>query len=139
VITSPIRNRVGIHASEDDTPPSETISEAGMNSDCRPHVLRSGRSKFSDITPRSSAAAVDVSYRPEDIEFLRGIKTLLQHEKHPIKDVQKANREEARASRIIEIRAISRREASRGAVTYRTRNWSLKRIEKRLRPSICVL
>lgn len=28
-------------------------------------------------------------YRPEDIEFLRGIKILLHREKHPIKDVQK--------------------------------------------------
>ena len=28
-------------------------------------------------------------YRPEDIEFLRGIKVLLHREKHPIKDVQK--------------------------------------------------
>jgi len=28
-------------------------------------------------------------YRPEDIEFIRGIKILLHREKHPIKDVQK--------------------------------------------------
>ncbi len=28
-------------------------------------------------------------YRPEDIEFIRGIKVLLHREKHPIKDVQK--------------------------------------------------
>ena len=65
-----------------------TISEAGEELDLQPHVLRFWESKFSDIKPIKRGGGRRF-YRPEDIEFLRGIKILLHDEKHPIKDVQK--------------------------------------------------
>ncbi|WP_298912738.1 MerR family transcriptional regulator [uncultured Algimonas sp.] len=65
-----------------------TISEAGDELGLQPHVLRFWESKFSQITPIKRGGGRRF-YRPEDIEFLRGIKTLLHDEKHPIKDVQK--------------------------------------------------
>jgi len=65
-----------------------TISEAGDELDLQPHVLRFWESKFSDIKPIKRGGGRRF-YRPEDIEFLRGIKILLHDEGHPIKDVQK--------------------------------------------------
>ena len=65
-----------------------TISEAGEELGLQPHVLRFWESKFSDIKPIKRGGGRRF-YRPEDIEFLRGIKILLHNEKHPIKDVQK--------------------------------------------------
>jgi len=65
-----------------------TISEAGDELDLQPHVLRFWESKFSQIKPIKRGGGRRF-YRPEDIEFIRGIKKLLHDEKHPIKDVQK--------------------------------------------------
>ena len=65
-----------------------TISEAGEELGLQPHVLRFWESKFSDIRPVKRGGDRRY-YRPEDIEFLCGIKILLHDEKHPIKDVQK--------------------------------------------------
>jgi DNA-binding transcriptional MerR regulator len=87
-----------------------TISEAGEELGLQPHVLRFWESKFSDITPIKRGGGRRF-YRPEDIEFLRGIKTLLHDEKHPIKDVQKLIAKSG-ANRIIEL-GRSVEEASR--------------------------
>jgi DNA-binding transcriptional MerR regulator len=65
-----------------------TISEAGDELGLQPHVLRFWESKFPQIQPMKRSGGRRF-YRPEDIEFLRGIKILLHREKHPIKDVQK--------------------------------------------------
>ncbi|NNC37615.1 MAG: MerR family transcriptional regulator [Hyphomonadaceae bacterium] len=65
-----------------------TISEAGEELELQPHVLRFWESKFPQIQPMKRSGGRRF-YRPEDIEFLRGIKILLHREKHPIKDVQK--------------------------------------------------
>lgn len=65
-----------------------TISEAGDELDLQPHVLRFWESKFPQIKPIKRGGGRRF-YRPEDIEFLRGIKKLLHDEGHPIKDVQK--------------------------------------------------
>ena len=65
-----------------------TISEAGDELGLQPHVLRFWESKFSHIKPIKRGGGRRF-YRPEDIEFIRGIKKLLHDEKHPIKDVQK--------------------------------------------------
>ena len=78
-----------------------TISEAGSELELQPHVLRFWESKFSDIKPIKRGGGRRF-YRPEDIEFLRGIKILLHNEKHPIKDVQKLIRVKG-ASRIVEL------------------------------------
>jgi len=78
-----------------------TISEAGEELDLQPHVLRFWESKFPQIKPIKRGGGRRF-YRPEDIEFLRGIKILLHDEKHPIKDVQKLIRVKG-AARIIEL------------------------------------
>jgi len=78
-----------------------TISEAGDELGLQPHVLRFWESKFSDIKPIKRGGGRRF-YRPEDIEFLRGIKILLHNEKHPIKDVQKLIRVKG-ANSVIEL------------------------------------
>jgi DNA-binding transcriptional MerR regulator len=65
-----------------------TISEAADELGLQAHVLRFWESKFSEIQPMKRRGGRRF-YRPEDIEFIRGIKVLLHREKHPIKDVQK--------------------------------------------------
>jgi len=64
-----------------------TIGEASEELGLQPHVLRFWESKFSQIQPMKRGGGRRF-YRPEDIEFIRGIKKLLHDEKHPIKDVQ---------------------------------------------------
>ncbi|MGJ8564118.1 MAG: MerR family transcriptional regulator [Alphaproteobacteria bacterium] len=78
-----------------------TISEAGEELGLQPHVLRFWESKFAEIKPIKRGGGRRF-YRPEDIEFLRGIKILLHDEKHPIKDVQKLIRAKG-ADRIVEL------------------------------------
>lgn len=65
-----------------------TISEASEELDLKPHVLRFWEAKFSDLTPITRGGGRRF-YRPEDIDFLRGLRILLHDEKHKIKDVQK--------------------------------------------------
>ncbi len=78
-----------------------TISEAGEELGLQPHVLRFWESKFSQIKPIKRGGGRRF-YRPDDIEFIRGIKKLLHDEKHPIKDVQKLIQKKG-ANRIIEL------------------------------------
>lgn len=78
-----------------------TISEAGEELGLQPHVLRFWESKFPDITPIKRGGGRRF-YRPEDIEFIRGIKKLLHDEGHPIKDVQKLIAKSG-AARIVEL------------------------------------
>lgn len=78
-----------------------TISEAGEELGLQPHVLRFWESKFSHIKPIKRGGGRRF-YRPEDIEFIRGIKKLLHDEKHPIKDVQKLIQKKGPA-RVIEL------------------------------------
>ena len=78
-----------------------TISEAGEELGLQPHVLRFWESKFSHIKPIKRGGGRRF-YRPEDIEFIRGIKKLLHDENHPIKDVQKLIQKKG-ASRVVEL------------------------------------
>ena len=78
-----------------------TISEAGEELGLQPHVLRFWESKFSNIKPIKRGGGRRF-YRPEDIEFIRGIKKLLHDEKHPIKDVQKLIKKKG-AMRVVEL------------------------------------
>ena len=78
-----------------------TISEAGEELGLQPHVLRFWESKFSHIKPIKRGGGRRF-YRPEDIEFIRGIKKLLHDEKHPIKDVQKLIHKKG-AGRVVEL------------------------------------
>lgn len=92
-----------------------TISEAGDELGLQPHVLRFWESKFSQIKPIKRGGGRRF-YRPEDIEFLRGIKILLHDEKHPIKDVQKLIRVKG-ASRVVELGQSVERAAREKDVT----------------------
>jgi len=65
-----------------------TISEASKELDLKPHVLRFWEAKFPDLKPVTRAGNRRF-YRPEDIDFLRGLRILLHEERHKIKDVQK--------------------------------------------------
>ena len=78
-----------------------TISEAAEELDLQPHVLRFWESKFPSFKPIKRGGGRRF-YRPEDIEFLRGIKVLLHDERHPIKDVQKLIRVKG-VARIVEL------------------------------------
>jgi DNA-binding transcriptional MerR regulator len=69
-----------------------TISEVAEMLDVPQHVLRFWESRFASIKPVKRAGGRRF-YRPEDIDLLRGIRTLLYHEGYTIKGVQKILRE----------------------------------------------
>lgn len=92
-----------------------TISEAGDELGLQPHVLRFWESKFSEIKPIKRGGGRRF-YRPEDIEFIRGIKKLLHDEKHPIKDVQKLIKKKG-SSRIVELGRSLEKAAREKSVT----------------------
>jgi len=65
-----------------------TISEAANELDLPQHVLRFWETKFPQIKPMKRAGGRRF-YRPEDVELLTRIKTLLHTEGYTIKGVQK--------------------------------------------------
>jgi DNA-binding transcriptional MerR regulator len=65
-----------------------TISEVATDLDVPPHVLRFWESKFPQIKPLKRGGGRRY-YRPEDIELLRRIRTLLYRDGYTIKGVQK--------------------------------------------------
>ncbi len=69
-----------------------TISEVSTTLDTPTHVLRFWESKFSQIKPVKRAGGRRY-YRPEDIDLLAGIKTLLHDQGMTIKGAQKLLRE----------------------------------------------
>jgi len=69
-----------------------TISEVAEMLDIPQHVLRFWESRFAHIKPIKRAGGRRF-YRPEDVDLLRGIRTLLYHEGYTIKGVQKILRE----------------------------------------------
>jgi DNA-binding transcriptional MerR regulator len=70
-----------------------TISEVASDLDVPQHVLRFWESKFSQIKPLKRGGGRRY-YRPEDVELLRGVRTLLYHDGYTIKGVQKVFREQ---------------------------------------------
>lgn len=70
-----------------------TISEVSTSLDTPTHVLRFWESKFSQIKPVKRAGGRRY-YRPEDIQLLAGIKTLLHNQGMTIKGAQKLLREQ---------------------------------------------
>lgn len=91
-----------------------TISEAGDELGLQPHVLRFWESKFSQIKPIKRGGGRRF-YRPEDIEFIRGIKKLLHDEKHSIKDVQKLIQKKG-AARVVDLGRSLEKAASEKSV-----------------------
>src|SRR5579862_9577080 len=69
-----------------------TISEVAAELDVPQHVLRFWESRFSQIRPLKRAGGRRF-YRPDDVDLLRGIRTLLYHDGYTIKGVQKVLRE----------------------------------------------
>jgi len=71
-----------------------TISEVAGALDVPQHVLRFWESKFSQVKPLKRGGGRRY-YRPEDIELLRTIRTLLYRDGYTIKGVQKLLRDGA--------------------------------------------
>jgi len=69
-----------------------TISEVSSELDVPQHVLRFWESRFTQIKPTKRAGGRRY-YRPEDVDLLRGIRSLLYSEGYTIKGVQKFLRE----------------------------------------------
>jgi DNA-binding transcriptional MerR regulator len=65
-----------------------TISEVASELDVPQHVLRFWESRFTQVKPTKRAGGRRY-YRPEDIDLLRGIRTLLYSDGYTIKGVQK--------------------------------------------------
>ncbi len=69
-----------------------TISEVASELDVPQHVLRFWESKFSQVKPMKRGGGRRY-YRPEDVELLRQIRSLLYDDGYTIKGVQKVLRE----------------------------------------------
>jgi len=65
-----------------------TISEVAIELDVPQHVLRFWESRFAQVKPTKRAGGRRY-YRPEDVDLLRGIRTLLYSDGYTIKGVQK--------------------------------------------------
>jgi DNA-binding transcriptional MerR regulator len=70
-----------------------TISEVADELEVPKHVLRFWEAKFSQIRPMKRGGGRRY-YRPEDLDLLRGIRSLLHQEGYTIKGVQKILREQ---------------------------------------------
>lgn len=70
-----------------------TISEASAELGVPQHILRFWETRFSFIRPMKRAGGRRF-YRPQDIEVLKGVRVLLQHEGYTIKGVQRLHREQ---------------------------------------------
>lgn len=69
-----------------------TISEVAMELDVPQHVLRFWETRFAQVKPVKRAGGRRY-YRPEDVDLLRGIRSLLYADGFTIKGVQKVLRE----------------------------------------------
>ena len=87
---------VSMHASERRVEKSaqafRTISEVATELDVPQHVLRFWESKFSQVRPLKRGGGRRY-YRPEDIDLLRRIRTLLYDDGYTIKGVQRLLKE----------------------------------------------
>ena len=70
-----------------------TISEAAEDLGLPQHVLRFWETRFTQIKPLKRGGGRRY-YRPDDLEFLRGLKHLLHAERYTIKGVQKIIKEQ---------------------------------------------
>jgi len=69
-----------------------TISEVGEDLDLPQHVLRFWETRFNQIKPMKRNGGRRY-YRPQDVDLIRGIRTLLYDQGYTIKGVQKLLRE----------------------------------------------
>lgn len=98
-----------------------TISEVADELDVPKHVLRFWELKFAQLKPMKRGGGRRY-YRPEDLELLRGIRTLLHSEGYTIKGVQKILREQGvEVVKAIETQRTSgtkRKRTKRGVVSH---------------------
>lgn len=66
----------------------KTIGEVAQILDLQPHVLRFWESKFTQIQPIKNPRGRRL-YRPEDIQFISGLRDMLRREGMTIKGAQK--------------------------------------------------
>ena len=84
----------GPHLSTQKSPDAfRTISEVAADLDVPQHVLRFWESKFNQIRPLKRGGGRRY-YRPEDVDLLCGVRTLLYNDGYTIKGVQKVFREQ---------------------------------------------
>lgn len=69
-----------------------TISEVAADLDVPKHVLRFWETKFTHVKPMKRGGGRRY-YRPEDVELLRGIRTLLHDEGYTIRGLQRVFRQ----------------------------------------------
>jgi DNA-binding transcriptional MerR regulator len=69
-----------------------TISEAAEELELQQHVLRFWETRFTQIKPLKRSGGRRY-YRPEDVDFLRGIRQMLHGDRYTIQGVQKIIRE----------------------------------------------
>lgn len=69
-----------------------TISEASAELGVPAHMLRFWETKFAFVRPMKRAGGRRF-YRPQDLDVLRGVRTLLQEEGYTIKGVQRLHKE----------------------------------------------
>lgn len=79
-----------------------TIGEVSESLDVPQHVLRFWETRFSQIRPLKRGGNRRY-YRPDDVELLRTIKSLLHGEGYTIKGVQKRLREQGVKSTVSEV------------------------------------
>jgi DNA-binding transcriptional MerR regulator len=70
-----------------------TISEVSAELDVPKHVLRFWETKFAHVKPMKRGGNRRY-YRPEDVELLRGIRTLLHDEGYTIRGLQRVMRQQ---------------------------------------------
>jgi len=70
-----------------------TISEVSTELDVPKHVLRFWETKFAQVKPMKRGGNRRY-YRPEDVELLRGIRTLLHDEGYTIRGLQRVLRQQ---------------------------------------------
>lgn len=87
-----------------------TISEVSEALDVPQHVLRFWEAKFNQVKPLKRAGGRRY-YRPEDIDLLKGVRSLLYAEGFTIKGVQKVLREQG-AKHVAEIGRLGAKAAN---------------------------
>jgi DNA-binding transcriptional MerR regulator len=103
----------GVNAMNKSADAFRTIGEVAGELDIPKHVLRFWEGRFPQIRPMKRGGGRRY-YRPEDMELLRGIRTLLHSDGYTIKGVQKILREQgidevkSAATRLSAVEAQSR-------------------------------
>ena len=93
------RPAIGARKLEKSASAFRTISEVADELEVPQHVLRFWETKFPQVRPLKRGGGRRY-YRPEDVELLRQIRSLLYHEGYTIKGVQRLMREGSLKERV---------------------------------------